>query len=112
MVRLTPSLNPENAVCNVHFNSKMVRLTQLNRKLLPNANNLEIRFNMDALMRGDMNARSDYYNRLFQIAAISPNEIRKAEGLPMYPGGSSYYRPLNMDVVGNQSGNDKSKEDV
>lgn len=85
---------------------------ELNRKLLPNANNLEVRFNMDALMRGDMNARSDYYNRLFQIAAISPNEIRKAEGLPMYDGGGAYYRPLNMDVVGSKPLNDKSKEDV
>ncbi len=76
---------------------------ELNRKLLPNANNLEIRFNMDALMRGDMNARSDYYNRLFQIAAISPNEIRRAEGLPMYDGGGAYYRPLNMDIVNNKT---------
>ena len=74
--------------------------SELNRKLLRNADNLEIRFNMDALMRGDMNARSDYYNRLFQIAAISPNEIRRAEGLSMYDGGDAYYRPLNMDVVG------------
>lgn len=74
--------------------------SELNRKLLRNADNLEIRFNMDALMRGDMNARSDYYNRLFQIAAISPNEIRRAEGLSMYDGGDTYYRPLNMDVVG------------
>jgi HK97 family phage portal protein len=74
--------------------------SELNRKLLRNADNLEIRFNMDALMRGDMNARSDYYNRLFQIAAISPNEIRKLEGLSMYDGGGVYYRPLNMDIVG------------
>lgn len=76
--------------------------SELNRKLLRNADNLEIRFNMDALMRGDMNARSDYYNRLFQIAAISPNEIRRAEGLSMYDGGDAYYRPLNMNVVGTQ----------
>lgn len=80
--------------------------SELNRKLLRNADNLEIRFNMDALMRGDMNARSDYYNRLFQIAAISPNEIRKAEGLSMYEGGDAYYRPLNMDIVGTKTETD------
>lgn len=84
---------------------------ELNRKLL-NDDNLEIRFNMDALMRGDMNARSDYYNRLFQIAAISPNEIRKLEGLSQYEGGDAYYRPLNMDIVGSQSNNQNDNADV
>ena len=76
---------------------------ELNRKLLPGADNLEIRFDMTALMRADMAGRADYYNRLFQIAAISPNEIRKSEGLPIYDGGDSYYRPLNMDIVGEQN---------
>ena len=73
---------------------------ELNRKLLPNSPNLEIRFNLDAMMRADMAGRAEYYNRLFQIASISPNEIRKLEGLELYEGGDSYYRPLNMDVVG------------
>lgn len=76
---------------------------ELNRKLLPDAENLEIRFDMTALMRADMAGRADYYNRLFMIAAISPNEIRKSEGLPTYDGGDSYYRPLNMDIVGQQN---------
>ena len=73
---------------------------ELNRKLLPNSPNLEIRFNLDAMMRADMAGRAEYYNRLFQIASISPNEIRKLEGMQLYEGGDSYYRPLNMDVVG------------
>ena len=74
--------------------------SELNRKLLPKSDNLEIRFNLDALMRADMAGRAEYYNRLFQIASISPNEIRRAEGLKTYAGGENYYRPLNMDVVG------------
>ena len=75
---------------------------ELNRKLLPNETNLEIRFDLTALMRADMAGRADYYNRLFMIAAISPNEIRKAEGLPTYQDGDNFYRPLNMDIVGQQ----------
>ena len=75
---------------------------ELNRKLLPGIDDLEIRFDLTALMRADMAGRADYYNRLFMIAAISPNEIRKSEGLPTYDGGDSYYRPLNMDIVGQQ----------
>ena len=74
--------------------------SELNRKLLPKSDNLEIRFNLDALMRADMAGRAEYYNRLFQIASISPNEIRRSEGLKTYAGGENYYRPLNMDVVG------------
>jgi HK97 family phage portal protein len=74
---------------------------ELDKKLLSEKERetLEIRFDMNSLMRGDMGARAAYFNSLFQIAAISPNEIRKAEGLPTYEGGDAYYRPLNMEDV-------------
>lgn len=74
---------------------------ELDRKLLTEKERetLEIRFDMNSLMRGDMSARAAYFNSLFQIAAMSPNEIRKAEGLPTYDGGDAYYRPLNMEDV-------------
>ena len=35
---------------------------------------------MNALMRGNMTARSAYYTRRFQVGSISPNEIRAKEG--------------------------------
>lgn len=84
---------------------------ELTRKLISKdkKSRQEIRFNLDALMRGDMDKRSDYYNKMLMIAAMSPNEIRKAEGLPTYEGGDVYYRPLNMEAVGQKKVSDETE---
>ena len=76
--------------------------SELKRKLISKADSADkdIMFDLDGLKRGDMSARAAFYNQLFQISSISPNEIRKAEGLPTYKGGDVYYRPLNMEGIG------------
>lgn len=51
------------------------------------------RFEMDLLQlfRGDMTTRANYFNKMMQSAAMSPNEIRLSEGKPPYPGGDRFY---------------------
>jgi len=44
-----------------------------------------------AVFRGDMDTRSQYFSRMMQDAAITPNEIRLKEGLPAYDGGDRFY---------------------
>lgn len=46
-----------------------------------------IRFNFDALLRGDSAARGEYYSKLFQTGGITANEIRDHEGRNPVEGG-------------------------
>lgn len=43
------------------------------------------------VFRGDMDTRSSYFTRQMNNAAITPNEIRKKEGLAPYEGGDEFY---------------------
>lgn len=44
-----------------------------------------------AVFRGDMDTRSQYFNRMMQMSAITPNEIREKEGMAPYAEGDRYY---------------------
>jgi HK97 family phage portal protein len=48
-----------------------------------------------AVFRGDMSTRSAYFNIMMQSGAITPNEIRRQEGLEPYSGGDRYYIASN-----------------
>jgi len=48
-----------------------------------------------ALSRGDMASRSTYFTKMMQNASITPNEIRKKEGMAPYAGGDRYYVATN-----------------
>lgn len=54
------------------------------------------KFNTNALLRGDMQARGEFYTKLTQTGAISPNEIRALEDLNPREGGDIYLTPMNM----------------
>jgi HK97 family phage portal protein len=56
----------------------------------------EVRFNLDAMLRGDSKSRAEYYKNMFNVGAFSPNDILMAEGFNSYEGGDDKYAPLNM----------------
>lgn len=56
--------------------------------------------NINGLLRGSMKDRSEFYKSLYNIGAISPNEVRAWEDLDPYEGGDEYRVPLNMEVPG------------
>lgn len=62
-----------------------------------------VEFLVDALLRGDATARGDFYTKLFNMAAISPNEIRSLENMNPRDGGDAYFVPLNL-VPSDQAG--------
>ena len=77
--------------------------SELNAKLLGPAmirQGYFFRFDLDALMRGDANARSTFYMRMFQIGALSQNDIRRLENLNPIVGGDDYYVQVNMAPTG------------
>jgi HK97 family phage portal protein len=53
------------------------------------------RFNLDALLRGDVRSRGEFYRTLSNIGAINANEVRSMEGMNPYEGGDIYRVPMN-----------------
>lgn len=50
---------------------------------------------MYSLFRADMDTRATYFNKMMQVAAMTPNQIREKEGLEPYSGGDRYFIATN-----------------
>ena len=70
---LATTLGPWVEVWEQQFNSKL--FTRRER-----AHGLHVSHDLTALLRGNMQARADYYQRRFMMGSISPDEIREREG--------------------------------
>lgn len=64
---------------------------------------------VNALLRGDMKSRAEFYSKQLQNGALSPNEIREFEDMNPRDGGDIYLTPANMLIDG-QQGNDDDQE--
>jgi HK97 family phage portal protein len=71
---------------------------EFNKKLIFQGNKVKTYFehNVNALLRGDAKSRAEYYKSLFNVGAISPNEIRRKENMNDIEKGNTYYVPMNM----------------
>jgi HK97 family phage portal protein len=71
---------------------------ELNRKLFLEAKdeNKYIKFNVNAILRGDLRARALFYRTLVMSGIMSRNEARALEDLPPAEGGDELMTPLNM----------------
>ena len=58
-----------------------------------------VRFNLDSLLRGDTEARGEYYTKLWNIGALSQNDIRRRENMNPIEDGDKYYVPLNFQPI-------------
>ena len=70
---------------------------------------------VDALLRGDIKTRGDFYVKQFTIGALSINEIRAKENMNPIdePGGDKHFVPLNMtpaEFANSVSGRPPEKE--
>lgn len=57
-------------------------------------------YNVEGLLRGDSKARAEFYRTLWNLGALSTNEIRAYEEKGPVEGGDVRYRPLNMGELG------------
>lgn len=93
----------------------MTRIEQrINKSLLSNSNHYA-KFNANALLRGDMKARAEFYTKMLHAGAISPNEIRALEDWDERENGDIYLTPLNMAINGKpieDSDSDDSQEEA
>lgn len=56
-------------------------------------------FDLDALMRGDMKARAEFYRTMVSNGIMTPNEAREREGLNHIDGGDSLFMQINMTTL-------------
>jgi HK97 family phage portal protein len=57
-----------------------------------------VKFLVDGLLRGDVNARYNAYKTGIQNGWLSPNEVREKEDMNPREGGDIYLTPTNMNV--------------
>jgi HK97 family phage portal protein len=75
----------------------LTRIEQrLAKSLLKDDMSRYFKFNANALLRGDMKARAEFYSKQLQNGAMSPNEIRDLEDMNPRDGGDIYLTPMNM----------------
>ena len=67
------------------------------RGLFNQERELNNQIDVKGMMRGDSASRASYYGALFNMAAMSPNDVRRAEELPpiTQETADDYYIPLN-----------------
>jgi len=58
-------------------------------------------FVIDGLLRGDSEKRGKFYQSLFQIGALSINDVREKENMNAIPDGDDHYIPLNFGSIEN-----------
>ena len=95
------NLEQENASyvdsCLMHW---LVRWeSQISLQLLTEAerrSGLFFEFQVQGLLRGDSAARAEFYNKIFQVGGIKPNEIRSFENMNPVEGGDESFVMLNM----------------
>ena len=75
---------------------------ELNRKLLSKKEQSThfCKFRTNELLRSDANSRADYYRKLFEVGALSPNEIRTMEDMNKIDSGDEHFVPLNLGELG------------
>lgn len=74
---------------------------EINRKLFTGEERKRYvaEFDTTALLRADKAAQSAYYNTMFQIGAMTPNEIRRENNLPKIEGGDTTFIQVNMQPL-------------
>jgi HK97 family phage portal protein len=72
------------------------------RDLIERDDLYEVEFDVRGLLRGDSASRSSYYRAMWDIGALSTNDVLALENRNPVEGGDVRYRPLNMGTLGEQ----------
>lgn len=83
----------------------------ITRDLIPDDSPLFVRFNRNAVVRGDLKTRWEAYVKALQWGVYSPNEVRSLEDENPREGGDAYYDPPNTAGLGHNGGPPLDKDD-
>ncbi|PRX39514.1 HK97 family phage portal protein [Planifilum fimeticola] len=89
---------------------------ELNRKLLTKrqrSRGLGFKFNVNALLRGDIKTRGDFYFKGIRSGWFTPNEVRAYEELPPMKGGDKLYMSRDLTPIDQREGQpEQEREEV
>lgn len=88
---LTDTLNPLLQKIELEFERKLYKPSE--------RNTVDVRFDTSVLLRADKASQASYYNTLFQIGVITPNEIRKALDLEPLENGDKSFVQVNVTTL-------------
>ena len=98
---LTDTLAPLLEKIELEFERKLYKPSE--------RNSIDVRFDTSVLLRADKASLANYYNTLFQIGVITPNEIRKALDLEAIENGDHTFVQVNIQTLNNAV---KDKADI
>jgi len=85
------SLMPYLIMMESEMNCKLFRQNEIGK--------VEVKFIVNALLRGTPKDRSEFYRTMLNIGAMSIDEIRTYEELPQVEGGDNHFMQLNMATL-------------
>lgn len=90
---LTDTLSPLLEKIELEFERKLYKPSERDK--------IDVRFDTSVLLRADKASQAEYYNKLFQIGAITVNEIRKELDLPALEDGDHSFVQVNVQTLNN-----------
>jgi HK97 family phage portal protein len=88
---LTDTLAPLLEKIELEFERKLYRPSE--------KKSIEVKFDTSVLLRADISSQAAYYNSLFQIGSISPNEIRKSLNMEPVEDGDHTFCQVNVQTL-------------
>ena len=93
------------------FRPMAVRFEQaIRRQLIMRKDLYAAEFLMDAILRGDLKARSEFYHLAISDGWMSRNEVRRKENLNKEDGLDEFLQPMNMGQVDEKTDTDENDE--
>ena len=74
---------------------------ELEIKLFNREDNMDIKFDVNELLRTDKKSQAEYFQKLFNMGTMSPNDIRKELDLEPVEGGDIYVAQVNLTSIKN-----------
>ncbi len=100
---LTDTLQPLLKKFEEEFNKKLFKPSE--------KDTIDIRFSTAPLLRADKQSLANYYNTLFQIGVITPNEIRKELDLPQLEDGDNSFVQVNVQTLKKATTTDETENE-
>ena len=74
---------------------------ELEIKLFNKEDNMDIKFDVNELLRTDKKSQAEYFQKLFNMGTMSPNEIRKELDMEPIDGGDIHVAQVNLTSIKN-----------
>ena len=101
---VTDSLLPWSVLLEQSYNMQLLSASEFRRGYY-------FKHVFEGLLRGNSADRADFYSKMFNIGAMSINEIREKEDLNPVEGGDIHLVPLNMTTLSNAGKPIEKEED-